>query len=426
MKILHTVESYLPARHGMQEVVTQISEALVKSGHEVTVATGFDCRRKDKLINGARVEDFKISGNEVKGYVASPDEITRYENFLLDSNFDIITNFNAQNWATDLALPLLVKIKAKKVFVPTGFSALHDENYQEYFNRMKVLMKGYDMNVFLSEDYQDIDFAKENGVAKRILIPNGAGAAEFSAEIKMDLYQKLNIPKDVFLILNVGSHTGIKGHQEAMEIFAGADIKKAVLLIVANGRIGCCNYCRRREKKLNRSKQFRDQEKQILVRDLKREQTLAAYHEADLFLFPSNIECSPIVLFEAMASKTPFLATDVGNVKEIINWTGGGCLLPTQAGLSLRPSLEVIARKTIKKILIKLGLFKKISLGANFKLRAAKIDESVKLLEKIYHDRDWRLQMAASGYAAWQKNFTWEKIASQYETLYKKLVEDNL
>ena len=39
MKILHTVESYLPARHGMSEVVRQVSERLVAKGHEVTVAT---------------------------------------------------------------------------------------------------------------------------------------------------------------------------------------------------------------------------------------------------------------------------------------------------------------------------------------------------------------------------------------------------
>ena len=39
MKILHTVELYHPSQGGMQEVVKQISERLVKLGHEVTVAT---------------------------------------------------------------------------------------------------------------------------------------------------------------------------------------------------------------------------------------------------------------------------------------------------------------------------------------------------------------------------------------------------
>ncbi|MFH1005826.1 MAG: hypothetical protein V1781_10125 [Bacteroidota bacterium] len=48
MKILHTVESYYPSVGGMQEVVKQISEQLVKMGHSVTVATGFHVDRKEK------------------------------------------------------------------------------------------------------------------------------------------------------------------------------------------------------------------------------------------------------------------------------------------------------------------------------------------------------------------------------------------
>jgi len=63
MKILHTVESYLPSRHGMQEVVTQLSEKLVLMGHDVTVATSYDENRKSNIINGVKIADFNIKGN---------------------------------------------------------------------------------------------------------------------------------------------------------------------------------------------------------------------------------------------------------------------------------------------------------------------------------------------------------------------------
>jgi len=39
MNILHCVESYYPSVGGMQEVVKQLSERLVKLGHAVKVAT---------------------------------------------------------------------------------------------------------------------------------------------------------------------------------------------------------------------------------------------------------------------------------------------------------------------------------------------------------------------------------------------------
>jgi hypothetical protein len=61
MKILHLVESYLPARNGMQ-VVTQLSTRLVEKGHQVTVVI-YDERRNFEIIDGVRVIGFKINGN---------------------------------------------------------------------------------------------------------------------------------------------------------------------------------------------------------------------------------------------------------------------------------------------------------------------------------------------------------------------------
>ena len=54
LKILHTVELYSPSVGGMQEVVKQISERLVKKGHDVTVATTKLSNRKSKIINGVK------------------------------------------------------------------------------------------------------------------------------------------------------------------------------------------------------------------------------------------------------------------------------------------------------------------------------------------------------------------------------------
>ncbi|PTS95730.1 hypothetical protein DBR27_16840, partial [Flavobacterium sp. HMWF030] len=234
MRILHTVESYDPASHGMQQVVKQLSERLFKAGHSVTVATRFDPNRKSLNINGVEIVEFKISGKSVTGYNADELEIERYKYFLLNSDFDVITNFAAQQWATDIALPILNQIKAIKVFVPTGFSEFNNPKYSSYFELMKTWMKNYDMNVFLSDDYQDINFARENGINNIKIIPNGASEEEFVKDNSLDIRKKLGIPEDYFLILHVGSHTGLKGHSETIKIFKKTRIKKAVLLIVGN------------------------------------------------------------------------------------------------------------------------------------------------------------------------------------------------
>ena len=55
-----------------------------------------------------------------------------------------------------------------------------------------------------------------------MIIPNGASAEEFLSPDETDIRKDLKIPEDHFLILHVGSHTGLKGHAEAIRIFSRA------------------------------------------------------------------------------------------------------------------------------------------------------------------------------------------------------------
>lgn len=388
LKILHTVESYYPSLGGMQEVVRQLSERLVKLGQEVTVATSENTLRKETSINGVQIQSFNIKGNFVRGLEGETD---RYRQFLLDSEFDVITNFAAQQWATDIALPLLKNIKAKKVFVPTGFSGFYLPEYKQYFDEMKDWMKQYDMNVFLSNDYRDINFAKANGIIKNTLIPNGAGEDEFLSSNSVDIRKKLGIASDAFLILHVGSYSGIKGHSEACQIFLRSKIDNAVLLLVGNSnKVFEERYWYKVKLPLLLKRKHGKNKKIIITSTLTRQETVAAYQSANLFLFPSNIECSPIVLFECMASKTPFLTTDVGNSKEIIEWSKGGLLLPT-----------TIDEKGYSH---------------------AVIPSSVKLLEELYADKVRRISLSDNGFNSWKHHFTWELITEKYLSLYKTLV----
>ena len=132
--------------------------------------------------------------------------------------------------------------------------------------------------------------------------------------------------------------------------------------------------------------------KKYIITQLSREETVAAYKAADLFLFPSKIECSPIVLFEAMASKTAFLSTDVGNAKEIVEWSHGGEILPTfidQEGFS-----------------------------------CADINGSAKQLDNLYRQSEKRKLLAQQGFTSWQEKFSWEVISKRYETLYLELLKE--
>lgn len=107
--------------------------------------------------------------------------------------------------------------------------------------------------------------------------------------------------------------------------------------------------------------------------NIPREDTVAAYHAADVFLFGSHIEASPLVIIEAKASKTPFVSTDCGNVKE---WKGGIVCLPEEMAGNANRILD---------------------------------DESV------------RNQLAEEGYREWKEKLTWEAVVDKYEELYTRL-----
>lgn len=85
------------------------------------------------------------------------------------------------------------------------------------------------------------------------------------------------------------------------------------------------------------------------------------FNEADIFLFPSHTEGFPNVLLEAMCFGLPIIATNVGNIREMIGWN-----TPEPAGLLLE-NLNPVSSDELARLLLRLvenpGL--RQSLGAN-------------------------------------------------------------
>jgi glycosyltransferase involved in cell wall biosynthesis len=388
LNIAHCVESYEPAKGGMPEVVKQLSERLVKAGHRVTVFTSTHPGRKSDQLNGVHIRSFPVQSNRVEGIKGDTET---YFSALKNGAFDVVTFFAAQQWSVDAVIDRLQEIPGKKVFVPTGFSHFYNPAYKQYFDSMSRWMHSFDMNVFLSDNYQDINFARKHGVKNIMLIPNGAAEEEFESAHSISVRKKLGISNDQLMLLHVGTYTGIKGHREALRIFTGASIGNAVLVLAGNKihylekafRSHYSYFLLRLRALLKR--------KRIIFVELSRDETVSAFREADLFFFPSNVECSPIVLFESMAAGVPFLASDAGNTAEIIQWSEGGWLLPGEKAANGWARID--------------------------------IGRSIETLERVVADRNRLKSTGAKGKQAWKEKFTWKKIAEQYSDLYQSLVQ---
>jgi glycosyltransferase involved in cell wall biosynthesis len=255
-------------------------------------------------------------------------------------------------------------------------------------------MAEYDMNVFHSNTYQDIQFARTQGISNILVIPNGADEREFATEETIDIRSRYAMDGNHLFILHVGSHTGLKGHQEAINIFNTAKIQNATLMIVGDSVSKTCTRACKRRALINRFSLTRLRSgKRLIMADFSRRETVSAFRQADLFLFPSHVECSPLVLFECLASRTPFLTTDVGNAKEMVEWSQSGVLLPTHQ--------------------VKTGHAR------------ADISSSARLLEELYADPSRRAEMADRGFRTWKERFTWDIIAKAYASLYSSIVSGN-
>lgn len=378
----------------------QLAERLVKRGHQVIIATSRLSSRDFNTLNGVRIEEFSISGNLVRGLKG---DIEAYRQYILSQDFDAILVKAAQQWTFDALWPILDHIRARKVLIPCGFSGLFDAAFRGYFQEIPAILSKFDHLIFYASSYRDIDFVKRHGLKHFSIVPNGASAEEFDVPVDSSFRFRQGIGENDFLLLTVGSFTGAKGHWEVFKAFERLKLKGPATLILNGNSFGNTHKSlstRLREAarrvlkgpvsfdafqseamRFNR----RNSQKKVLVTDLRRDDLVQAFKAADLFVFASRIEYSPLVLFESVAAGTPFLAGPVGNAEEIVDWTSGGIICPATRDSQGQTRIDIAA----------LGL------------KITELTEQSALLR----------QMGEAGQKAWRNHFTWDRIAEQYERI---------
>jgi len=65
--------------------------------------------------------------------------------------------------------------------------------------------------------------------------------------------------------------------------------------------------------------------------------------DSDLFVLPSRSEACPLALLEAMAAGCVCIATDVGDVREILEVAGCGIVVPSESSLALAAAIKQVA-----------------------------------------------------------------------------------
>jgi len=418
MKILICCDFYYPSIGGVQTVLQQIAERLVKRGHKVTVATSKLNERVNNIINGVIIKDFDVSGNSISGISG---EAKKYKDFVIKQDYDVLLMKAAQTWSFDILMDELELIEKRKIFIPCGFSGLYYDYYKGYYQKMPKALNKFDHLIFYAEDYRDINFTKSHNITHYSIVPNGASEIEFSTPKDTSFRDRLGISKDDFLFLTVGTFTGGKGHTELTKAYQLLNYNNPSVLLL-NGNLPekeskftkrelVKNYMKMGPKslfkrflvtlliklRLKKLSSIEDWEtiaesinrggnnKRVIITNLDRIDIIQAYYNSDMFIFASNVEYSPLVLFESAAAGLPFITVPVGNSTEIVKWTEGGivCEAPKDKNERTVVDPQVLARS----------------------------------IEDLVFDKNKREKLGKIGRENWKKSFTWEIITSQYENI---------
>lgn len=430
MKILLCAEFFYPSVGGVQEVVRQLAFRLAASGHGVSVATTYLTDRVDYDFQGIKIVDFKISGNLVKGIVG---DVKHYQDYVNSQEFDLIFIYAAQQWTFDALWDVFHLIRARKIFVPCGYSGLYDVAYANYFVDLPHKLRLFDALIYHSKNYKDYDYGLKHGLNQCFLVPNAADNYEFGTPPVPRIRKNLGISDDSMIFITVGSLNGAKGHLELLRILSRIRSSAEITLLLNGNNMSGAQFLRAADifnriifriknhsmirilkeliifilKKFGFRKDYFSRmndliidincgkygkNKKVFVTNFSRTDLISAYFESDLFLFASNIEYSPLVLYEACAAGLPFISGPVGNAREIAEWTGGGIVCKAEVdGLgNVHVDEEDMANE----------------------------------IEKFILDPDIRTKFGDAGRLSWQVRFNWDDVVREYLKIFEKVMNE--
>lgn len=368
MKIL--MFSYLPpVLSGIATHTYKLSKKLMEMGHEVEVLS---------FLNETGEKDgIKIYG--VKSHIdiqdiysiKTPLAVEKIKKAIKKSEPDIL---HVHHRTSSIEF-FLEEIKEKipmvnTVHSSTGNLSLNPKETIHYFHYKKLSkeLKKYSDFVITVSDYNKKKLI-ENGLEKEKVktIRNGIDVEDFDLT-KKEARKKLGIKNNEKIILFVGRHVKEKGLGYLLKAFKGID--NARLMVLGEGPL------------TEFYKNLYSYENVKFYGNVPWENVPYYFCASDVFVMPSiHPEPQGIVLMEAMASKMPVVATNIGGIPEVVNDCNSGILVEPESKEELKDAIE-----------------------------------------KLLGNKKLRKKLRKNGYKNVKKKYSWEDVAKKTEKIYKNLL----
>ena len=349
MRVLHVSHQYTPAIGGAERYLADLSEELVRRGHEIDV---FTSRATDyhtwksalparETINGVPVRRFGAltrRGHTWRALDIGLGNYWRkrsqlYEPLIFYGNgpvmpglfWAIVTeahrydlmHINQLHYAHAATAYAAARLRGLPIITTPHLHAEQRETYDVGY--MQDILHG--SKIVLTVTGVEHDFLVERGFPPMQIVTGGnsLNLARFPAQDVAAARARLGIPQDAFVVLFLGRKTRYKGLEPSVSAFLALRASHPNAFFVAMGP--------ETETSL---KLWRSVGKQpnMLVRDrVEDDERLAALAAADVLLMPSGGEAFGIVYLEAWAYRKPVIGAPIQAVKALISEGVDGWLI---------------------------------------------------------------------------------------------------
>ncbi len=328
MKILQITPYFKPMWEagGVVRVAYDVSKQLSEWGHEVTIYTTNRCLSPTEIVPNVLVD---VDGIKVyyfenlRKYFPRIDlpVIPYYLPFIAKKeiqNFDIIHIHDHRS-----LLAVIVCHYARKYDVPFIIQAHGSLPYSVGNNKMKKLFDVIlgkkmleDATKVIALNLTEADCYRNLGVSedKIEILPNGVDLSEYMTILDSGVFRKkYKINKDQKILLYVGRLDPTKGIDLLIRSFVDLlSTDNNVQLVLLGGDVGHQDVLENIVESLN------IKDKVIFTGFVSKEDKMAAYVDADVFVTPS-FTGFPMTFLEACFCGTPIVTTDKGDFLDWIN-----------------------------------------------------------------------------------------------------------
>jgi len=325
MRIVLTTPNFPPFNSGLGNAAANQAQILSAHGAQVVVCTGGDQRTSEISPQGYAVERFQVTGARWLGTPIHGND-AQYLVFLKGSKADLMLMNAWQTWSTDIPLQHLAELPGRKVLYSHGLatdiwipaqplrSAVRFALWRPYRWRLSSTLLSLDGFILLAESGCDVRFddavlAKKMNIHRRV-VPNALPNYALSGLDSPTNFDQRNT------LIDVGALDVAKGHDFVLRAYAASKaMNRLPLQIFGQRETPLISVLQSLARSLGIADDMLTIQVGVSGGDL-----FKRYQQALGFISGSHTECQPLVLLDAMAAGTPFVARATGCIPGM----GGG------------------------------------------------------------------------------------------------------